>query len=353
MEKLVIDTSFWANKKVLITGHTGFKGSWLSIWLGLLGADLYGYALEPSTNDALYLKAGVKKNFSGETFADIRDSGKIADSIKEFKPEIVFHLAAQPLVLRSYIDPIETFSTNVMGTANLLNECLKSKAIKCIINVTTDKCYENKEWIWPYRENEPLGGHDPYSASKACSELVTNSYRLSFFKSQNIGIATARAGNVVGGGDFAKDRLIPDIIRSIQNQSPFNIRNPKATRPWQHVLEPICGYLKLAQNLFEKPMEYSGAYNFGPNAENFINVETVAKLLQKSLAFQIKHTADNKYHEAQNLSLDSSKAKLLLGWNSRWNVEQTMQNIADWYQCYLEKGDLENITYSQINSYMS
>ena len=267
------NNNFWKNKKVFLTGHTGFKGSWLAIWLNSLGAKIKGYSLEPPNNSFnLYSEAKVD-NFVNSEINDICNYELLCASILKFSPDIIFHMAAQPLVRLSYEDPLKTFETNIMGTANILNAASKSNSVKAIVNITTDKCYENNEWYWGYKETDPMGGKDPYSSSKGCSELVTTAYRESFFRDRNIGIATARAGNVIGGGDWAKDRLIPDILKSFQNKKEVIIRNPNSIRPWQHVLEPIFGYLLLAENLFNKPKSFSDAFNFGPNHESNATVK--------------------------------------------------------------------------------
>ncbi|MDA0902621.1 MAG: CDP-glucose 4,6-dehydratase, partial [Proteobacteria bacterium] len=266
---------FYKDKKVFVTGHTGFKGSWFSLLLKSLGSDVTGYALDPeTTRDSLFRLAKIDGKIKSH-IADIRNFNSLKEILEETKPDIIFHLAAQPLVRESYKYPIYNYETNVMGTVNLLEAAKDLKSLKALVNVTTDKCYENKEWQWPYRENDPLGGYDPYSASKACSEIVTNSYRKSFFEVKNIGLASARAGNVIGGGDFSKDRIIPDIVESIKNNQNVTLRNPNAVRPWQHVLDVLYGYLLLGQKLYENPKEFSESFNFSPIENKEVNVEEV------------------------------------------------------------------------------
>jgi len=259
-----VDPSFWKGKKVYLTGHTGFKGSWLSLWLQSMGAVVKGYSLEPNTKPNLFTEANVEENMNSE-FGDIRDLNQISKSMLDFNPDILIHMAAQPLVRLSYQEPVDTYTTNVIGTVNVLEAARGCPNLKAIVSVTTDKCYENNEWDWGYRENEPMGGHDPYSSSKGCAELVTSAYRRSFFNAENsASLASARAGNVIGGGDWADDRLIPDILKAFEKSKPVVIRNPISTRPWQHVLEPLSGYLVLAQELFENGKEYAEGWNFGP-----------------------------------------------------------------------------------------
>lgn len=337
--------NIYKGKKVLITGHTGFKGSWLSLWLIKLGADVIGYALEPPTKPSHFELLNLNMI---SIIGDIRDRDKLNSIIKTYKPDIVFHLSAQPLVRYSYINPLETFEINVMGTINLFEACRNTESVKAIVNVTSDKCYENKEWIWGYRENDPLGGYDPYSASKACAELVTISYRNSFFnpedygKKHNILLASVRSGNVIGGGDWGRDRLIPDIVRAITKNKKLYIRNPKATRPWQHVLEPLSGYLMLGQKLLEGRKEFADAWNFGPSDEGHINVETVVKSVKKrwnKFEYGIDSMSDN-LHEAGLLKLDCSKAYTLLHWKPVWSFEKALDLTVRWYRGYYEEGKI-------------
>ena len=347
-----ISPSFWHSKKVLVTGHTGFKGSWLSLWLQTMGADLCGIALPPPTEPSLFAQAKVADGMRHQ-LADVRDFEKIKKIFQSFQPDIVLHLAAQPLVRESYKAPIETYSTNVMGTVHVLEASRRTKSVRAVINVTTDKCYENREWVWGYRENEPIGGHDPYSSSKGCSELVSAAYRKSFFEDAEIQVATARAGNVIGGGDWARDRLIPDIIKSIQENIPTKIRNPNAIRPWQHVLEPLSGYLLLAEGLYNKKDGMSGAWNFGPRDEDAQNVQWVANELSKKMGQSPIFLPDpkNHPHEANFLKLDISKAKNKLGWEPRWSLNTALDRIVDWNRSLNQKEDIRKKSVSQILEY--
>ena len=331
----------YKDKKVFVTGNTGFKGSWIALWLISLGARVAGYSLNiptsPSHHEIL--------NLDFETIlGDIRDLKKLQNSISSFKPDIVFHMAAQSLVRKSYQNPVETFETNVIGTVNVFEACRQIDSIRAIVNITSDKCYKNQEWIWGYRENDPMGGHDPYSASKGCAELVTTSYRKSFFpleeyqKSHQILVASARAGNVIGGGDWGEDRLVPDVIRAASQNERVLIRNPKATRPWQHVLEPLSGYLFLGQQLLEGKHKYSGPWNFGPTDEDHRNVLAIVRELQKhwsSIAYQIA-TDEKNPHEANLLKLDCSKAYAKLKWKQVWDSSTTFAKTAQWYREYYE-----------------
>ena len=345
---------FYKNKTVLITGHTGFKGSWLSLWLKNLGANVVGFALEPPTQPSLFTLANVAEGMTS-IIGDIRDYDSIFSVIKTYRPEIVIHMAAQPLVLYSYDQPIETYATNVMGTVNLFEAIRQVNCTKTIVNVTTDKCYENKEWNWGYREEDRLGGFDPYSNSKACSELVTSAYQNSFFKKMGIALASARAGNVIGGGDWALNRLIPDIIRGCIENQPVPIRYPHALRPWQHVLEPLSGYLLLAQRLHEQPDLYMQAWNFGPSDDDVKPVEWISEYI-------VNHWHDKraswyldvdsvKQHEATYLKLDCSKAKSLLGWKPKWNLEIGLSQTIKWYEAYQNKKDMREVTLQQIADY--
>ena len=333
----------YKGKKILVTGHTGFKGSWLSLWLIKLGAKVIGYSLEPPTKPSHFelLNLGMIS-----IIGDIRDRDKLKNVFKKWKPESIFHLAAQPLVRYSYLNPIETFETNIIGTINILECCRYTETVRSIINITSDKCYENKERVRGYKENEPMGGHDPYSASKGCAELVTSSYRRSFFnpddygRKHNILLASARSGNVIGGGDWQEDRLIPDIVKAIVKNRKLNIRNPKATRPWQHVLEPLYGYLMLGQKLLEGKKEFAEAWNFGPNEKDNIDVETVVKQIRKrwnKFEYRIDKKS-NKPHEAVRLKLDCTKAHTLLKWNPVWGLQKALDVTVKWYKDHYEKG---------------
>lgn len=345
---------FWKNRRVLITGHTGFKGVWLSLWLQKLDATICGIALEPNTNPNLFSLASIAEKMQSH-IADVRDFEKIKKIIHDFKPEIIIHMAAQPLVRYSYHNPIETYATNVMGTVHVLDAAKNCDSVKAVVNVTTDKCYENKEWRWGYRENETMGGHDPYSNSKACSELVTNAYRDSFYEKLNIGLASARAGNVIGGGDWSQDRLIADIMKSIALQKPVIIRNPHATRPWQHVLEPLSGYLLLAEKLFSNAEKYSGGWNFGPHANDAVCVEKIVTKIfsnwaDKNAGYVIEQDLDN-LHEAHFLKLDITKAMTELNWTPRLDIDTTIQWVSDWYQAWIKKENMFLFSMNQIRNY--
>ena len=326
----------YRGKRVIVTGHTGFKGSWLSLWLKQLGSEVVGISLAPETDpnhwDLLEIEPSIQHHE-----LDIRQTTDIASLFKATQPEVVFHLAAQPLVRRSYRDPLKTWSTNVMGTANMLEACRQTRSVRAILAVTTDKCYENQEWAWGYRETDRLGGHDPYSASKAGSELVAASYRSAFFHTDGSPLlATARAGNVIGGGDWSDDRLIPDLVRAIAARQPLEIRSPNATRPWQHVLESLSGYLLLGQKLIEGGKNFDGAWNFGPERMGNRSVANVLNSLQTHWPeLQWSHTSAPQPHEANLLYLDSTKAYGQLGWQSVWNLDTALQKTADWYRTFL------------------
>jgi CDP-glucose 4,6-dehydratase len=357
MVKESILENFYTGKKILITGHTGFKGSWLSILLNWLGAEVFGFALMPSTHPNLYDLSNID-NFVNSKIGDIRNYEMLLDTLKKIQPDIVIHMAAQALVMESYRNPRETYEVNVMGTVNLFEAAKQIKSIRAILNVTTDKCYENREWLWGYRENEPMGGYDPYSNSKACSELVTSSFRSSFFnpkdhKIHGIALASARAGNVIGGGDWAEDRLIPDFIRAITNGEIFKIRNPYSIRPWQHVLEPLSGYLALCKKLFTDGPGYAEGWNFGPDDNDAKNVEWIAKTICKLWGNGASYLIDKKPqpHEANYLKLDCSKAKILLDWHQRWNVETALEYIVDWNKAYLNNTDVKAVCINQIEKY--
>ncbi len=346
-----LDKKFWSEKKIFLTGHTGFKGGWLSIWLQNLGAEVTGYSLDPINKPNLFQDAKVADGMTSK-IADIRDLEGLKLAIHGSQPEIIFHLAAQPLVRYSYEFPIETYSTNVMGTANLLEAARGCDSLRSILVVTTDKVYKNQGWIWPYRENEPLGGHDPYSNSKACTELVVQSYKDSFFK--EIAISSARAGNVIGGGDWSADRLLPDLIRGLIASKEIKIRNPVSIRPWQHVIEPLLGYLLLAQAGYEGGSKLSGAWNFGPSDSQIFSVGEVAKL-----AVDLWHEPtklvfggdDVAKHEAKNLRLDSSKASLELGWKSILSVVESVELTVEWVKRFQSGEDAREIVLSQIKTY--
>lgn len=351
-------SDFWQNKKVFLTGHTGFKGSWLSIWLNAMGAKVTGYALNPPTEPSLFKLCCIDE-FTKSVIGDIRDRENLLQELLKAQPDIVIHMAAQPLVRESYINPAETYEINVMGTVNLFEAVRKCPTVKAVVNVTTDKCYENKEWPWGYRENEPMGGYDPYSNSKSCSELVTSSYRNSFFnikdyEKHGVAIASVRAGNVIGGGDWAKDRLIPDCISSLLNNEKILIRSPKAIRPWQHVLEPLGGYILLAQKLYEEGPKFAEGWNFGPEDNDAKPVEWIVKKLCNKWGNSAGYEIDEgeHSHEANYLKLDISKAKSMLGWYPKWNLDIALDKITEWNNCYLENKGMKDITLAQIKAYM-
>ena len=352
-----MENTFWKGKKVFITGHTGFKGSWLSILLNYLGAEISGYALDPPTEPSLYKLCHID-DFIDSHIGDIRDLPELKQSLKRANPEIVIHMAAQSLVRYSYQNPVDTYEINVMGTINLLEAVRNTQSVKVLVNVTTDKCYENKEWLWGYREDEPLGGYDPYSSSKACSEIVTSAYRRSFFSEKNktvTAIASARAGNVIGGGDWAADRLIPDFIRAIHKNEKVLIRNPQAIRPWQHVLEPLSGYLTLVEKLHKYGVRYSGAWNFGPDDGDSKPVKWVIEKLcnywGKDASYEILKSTE--LHEANFLKLDCSKAKALLDWHPHWNLERALESIIDFTKAWQDNEDLRKVCIRQIEEYLT
>ena len=363
--------SFWRNKRVFLTGNTGFKGAWMSIWLNAIGAKVYGYALKPNTKPSLYELCALKKT-TETTIADVRDVARFKKAMLAAKPEIVIHMAAQPLVRESYKTPAETYETNVMGAVNLLEAVRACGSVKAVVNVTTDKCYENKEHLHGYKEGEPLGGHDPYSSSKACSELVTAAYRNSFFNPKNyvlnsklqprnsqlsshhVALASARAGNVIGGGDWAEDRLIPDIIRAALRGQKVLIRSPRAIRPWQHVLEPLSGYLTLAEKLYKSGPRFAGAWNFGPSQPDARDVEWIVKRMFRKWPEAPGYALDKGRHphEARNLQLDSSKARRELLWRPRWNTAQAIDRVIDWTRAYQRKEDMREVCVRQIAQYI-
>jgi len=348
----MVDKEFWDGKRVFLTGHSGFKGSWLSIWLSHLGASVYGYALLPPTSPSLFNVAKVD-NLVKTKIGDIRDYELLYKSMVNFKPDILIHMAAQPLVRYSYNNPIETYETNVIGTAKVLQVARSCKNLKAIINITTDKCYENLGFDKSYKETDPMGGYDPYSSSKGCAELVASAYRSSFFDDLGIGIASVRAGNVIGGGDWAEDRLIPDILRSFQMTKPVKIRNPKATRPWQHVLEPLSGYLVLAQKLYYNNKEYSDGWNFGPKEQD---VKPVGWILDNMLEYFPGSSwgldKDSNLHEAGFLKLDISKAEYKLGWRPLWKLSDTLNKIVLWHNAWKNDEDMQAICLAEIEEYM-
>jgi CDP-glucose 4,6-dehydratase len=346
--------AFWRSKRVLMTGHTGFKGSWLSLWLQSMGAELRGVALPPPSFPALFDIARVGASMDHQ-LADIRDFDKVQALFSDFKPEIVIHMAAQPLVRLSYQQPVETYATNVMGTVHVLEAARHAGSVRAIVNITTDKCYENREWVWGYRESEPMGGHDPYSSSKGCAELVSSAYRKSFLQEAGIAMATARAGNVIGGGDWAQDRLVPDILAALQRQEPVQIRNPHATRPWQHVLEPLSGYLLLAERLYETGQADAEGWNFGPRDEDAQPVQWIVERLCAAWGSDASwHLQPGEHpHEAHFLKLDISKARQRLHWAPRWSLDNALSHIIDWHQAWLAGNDMHAICLNQISQYQS
>jgi len=346
------DTEFWRAKRVFLTGHTGFKGGWLSLWLQSMGATLRGLSLSPPTEPALFNVARVAEGMQHH-IADIRDYAAVKSAMDDFKPEIVIHMAAQPLVRLSYQQPIETYSTNVMGTVHVLEAARQSGSVRVIVNITTDKCYENREWVWGYREDEPMGGHDPYSNSKGCAELVSSAYRKSFLKDAGIAMATVRAGNVIGGGDWALDRLIPDVLCALQDKKTVLIRNPHAIRPWQHVLEPLSGYLLLAERLYTTGQIDAEGWNFGPRDEDARPVQWIVEHLCEKWGDCASWTLQpgEHPHEASFLKLDISKARQRLQWTPRWSLETALKHITEWHQAWLSGQDMRSVCLNQINQY--
>lgn len=350
-----MNLDFWRGRRVFVTGHTGFKGGWTVIWLKKMGAIVKGYSLDPITKPSLFEVADIHEGIESE-IGDIRDLDCFRKSILDFAPEIVIHMAAQALVRDSYKDPVNTYQTNIMGTVNLFESVRSCNSLKAVINVTTDKCYENKEWEWAYRENEPMGGYDPYSSSKGCSELITAAYRASFFNSSSqISLASARAGNVIGGGDWSSDRLIPDALIAFEKNVPVIIRNPLAKRPWQHVLEPISGYLMLAEKLFTTGGEFAEGWNFGPNDEDSKYVNEVLDLLVREWPSDVSWLTDDTLqpHEAQLLKLDISKAKSKLKWEPNWDLNTALKKIVEWHQAWIAGENMKDVTLSQITDYES
>jgi len=351
MENLV-NSSFWRGKRVFLTGHTGFKGGWLALWLQQMGAEVTGYALAPDTTPALFAQADVGRHMRS-VIGDIRDHAAIARAMAEARPEIVLHLAAQALVGEGYRDPLGTYATNVIGTANLLDCARHCPDLGSLVVVTTDKCYDNKEWQWPYRESDPLGGHDPYSSSKACAELVTASYRQSFLAELGVGVATARAGNVFGGGDWSAARLVPDLLAAFTAGTPCEIRRPDSIRPWQHVLEPLHGYLTLAEQLAGNPA-LAAAWNFGPADSDCVAAGTLASLFTKAWGDGAAWRSTNIDfpHEAGILKLDSSQAKSQLGWRPVWSLASAIEHSVSWHKAWLAGADMHETTLQQIQAFL-
>lgn len=348
-----MNPNFWRGKRIFLTGHTGFKGGWLSLWLQSLGAKVTGYALPPPTTPNLFEVAEVAQDMRS-IIADIRDLPTLREALKSAKPDILIHMAAQPLVRQSYIDPLETYATNVLGTVNVLESVRTSDTVKAVLVVTTDKCYENQDDLSKsYFENDPMGGHDPYSSSKACAEIITAAYRKSFLQQQGVTVATARAGNVIGGGDWATDRLVPDILRSFEQNSEVLIRNPQSTRPWQHVLEPLSGYLVLIEHLYNQGFDYSGGWNFGPQHEDARPVQWIVEQLAYNWGSGATWRQDmgNHPHEANHLKLDISKAKAQLNWQPTWNLQTALQKITHWHRAWLSQEDMKKHCLNQILQY--
>jgi len=347
------DPDFWHGKSVFLTGHTGFKGGWLALWLQALGAEVHGYALTPPTEPNLFTVAAVELGMCSSVIADIRNADDLRAAMLAARPDIVFHLAAQPLVRYSYAQPTETYAVNVMGTVNLLEAVRATPSVRAVVNVTTDKCYENREWWWGYRENEPMGGFDPYSSSKGCAELVTAAYRRSFLDAAGVALASARAGNVIGGGDWAADRLIPDILRAVVEGQPVVIRNPHAVRPWQHVLEPLAGYLLLAQKLHEQGADYAEGWNFGPNDSDAQPVQWIVERLMQQWGQGARWKLDQRTHphEAHTLKLDCSKARARLNWRPRWSLALALERIVAWQRAQQQGRDMREFTLAQIADY--
>jgi CDP-glucose 4,6-dehydratase len=359
LEEMVMNPDFWKGKRVFLTGHTGFKGSWLTLWLQFVGAVVTGFSLEPDTEPSLFKLANVADGIESR-IGDIRDLGLMLRAVKECRPEIVIHMAAQPLVRLSYKEPVETYATNVMGTVHLLEAVRQTEGVKAVVIVTSDKCYDNKEWVWGYRESEPMGGYDPYSNSKGCSELVTSAYRNSYFNPQNysqhgVAVGSGRAGNVIGGGDWAGDRLIPDMMRAIASGQPVLIRSPHAIRPWQHVLEPLSGYLALAERLYTDGPAFAEGWNFGPEDSDTQPVEWIVERLTSTWGAGASWVLDKnpQPHEATFLKLDCSKARSQLGWRPQWTLPITIDKIVEWFKAAQQGADMRALTLTQINSYQT
>jgi CDP-glucose 4,6-dehydratase len=347
-----MDTNFWKSRKVFITGHTGFKGSWLTLWLLSMGAEVCGYALDPPTEPSLYRLLALDGQFRSVR-GDTRDLAALEAAMHASAPEVVIHLAAQPLVRLSYQNPVETYSTNVLGAVHLLDAVRRTPSVRAVVVITSDKCYENQEWPWPYREHDPMGGHDPYSSSKGCAELVTSAYRRSFFADGHVAIASARAGNVIGGGDWALDRLVPDVVRAFAANQPVVIRDPEAVRPWQHVLEPLSGYLTLAQRLVTDGPAFAEPWNFGPADSDARPVRYLVSEMARLWGDSAHWESTEAAHlpEAHLLRLDSSKSRALLGWRPRWNIDQTLARTVEWYKAFYNGEDVRACALSQIQSF--
>lgn len=357
LEGLVMNHAFWKGRRVFLTGHTGFKGGWLSLWLQQLGCNVSGFSLPAPTQPSLFEVARVAEGMNS-SIGDVRDADALRHAMDKAQPEIVFHLAAQPLVRYSYDYPVETYATNVMGTVHFLEAVRTTPSVKAAMNITSDKCYENREWVWGYRESDAMGGYDPYSSSKGCAELVTAAYRNSYFNpaqyaEHGVALASARAGNVIGGGDWALDRLIPDMLRAIERGEAVRIRNPHATRPWQHVLEPLAGYLQLAEKLYQEGSRFAEGWNFGPRDEDTRTVAWIIERLTQTwgegASWQVDGTPQP--HEAHTLKLDCSKAHAQLAWHPRWDIGIALEKIVEWHKAHRQGTDMRQISLAQIAAY--
>lgn len=353
MEEMVIDTSFWVGRRVLVTGHTGFKGAWLALWLNKLGAVVHGAALPPPTSPNLFEDAGLADLISHHHI-DIRNFDDLRALITEIQPEVIFHLAAQSLVRYSYSAPVDTYAVNVMGTVHVLEAARQTSSVRAIVNVTSDKCYENREWVWGYRESDPMGGFDPYSSSKGCAELVTSAYRRSYFDSpESLRLASVRAGNVIGGGDWALDRLVPDAMRAFLAGKELVIRRPYSIRPWQHVLEPLRGYIMLAEKLSANETPAADGWNFGPFDSDVHTVESIVQQLSSHWeggpGYRVE--SEDQLHEAHYLKLDCSKATALLHWTPLWPLSKALEKTVEWYRAYAKKSEMRDVTLAQIQCY--
>jgi len=349
---LGVSPAFWRGRRILLTGHTGFKGGWLALWLARLGAEVHGFSLAPPTDPSFSVACGVDRRLASATTGDITDAAAIRRVVQGVRPQVILHLAAQALVRASYVAPVDTFRTNVLGTVNVLEAARGVAELEAIVSVTTDKCYENREWLWPYREDEPLGGRDPYSSSKACAELATAAYRQSFFDGAGVRVVTARAGNVIGGGDWAADRLVPDLLRAADAGRSTPIRAPLAIRPWQHVLEPLAGYLDLAEALSEPGRALPAQWNFGPVDDDVRPVSWIADRVAARVPGASWHVDDASHpHEAHTLRLDSSRARTLLGWRPRWSLEVALDRTLDWHLAWRDRQDMAAISLAQIDAY--
>ena len=352
MEKLAIEKGFWKNRRVFVTGHTGFKGGWLTLWLASMGAEVHGYALEPDTDPNFFDSISLSDLLASHTIGDVRNLEDLGKTLRETDPEVIFHLAAQSLVLRSFDQPIMTIDVNVMGTANLLEASRNLQSLRAIVNVTSDKCYRNDGNHHAFKEADPMGGSDPYSASKGAAELIAQSYHKSFFSEGRTAIASARAGNVIGGGDWAANRLIPDYFRAQKNEEALFLRAPNSVRPWQHVLEPLAGYLQLAQALYLEGQAFSGGWNFGPAKESAMPVEWIANYLAQHYGGRYQLGTDRTNREAHYLMLDSSKAKTQLQWHPRWGIDTALDKTAEWYLSFNRGQDMRILSLGQINEYI-